>query len=422
MNLKYDPEIDPPATIAVIGGGPIGIEAALYGRFLGYSMLVLDSAKVGHSLACWNDWPMPGSWNEVTTPLGMAALEAQNTHLPQGDEIPSCGEYVEQYLLPLARTDLLYDSIQINERVESISRLGCPPHATVSLAQRSELEFRVLINSQRRGQYSQLADIVLDCSGLTKRIGLAPGGGVAIGETEKHSQAVRRGKQDISGKKRHEFVDRHCLLWGNNLEACANALELARLVAASQTTRVTWAVPKRLVQDQPRFLLPDRKEELFAQVVALESQPPDRFCVMDAWGIEAMRASAADADAKDGKSLQPVALRLQTSAEETLDLDGEVFINCANRLPDWSFAESLMVNGETQRSPECSRRGPNSVTNEPHYYVLGSKACHLSETKLGESHEADPHATAFDQIRETFAIIGGRAELNLYESVKPQST
>jgi NADPH-dependent 2,4-dienoyl-CoA reductase/sulfur reductase-like enzyme len=42
----WDPEIDAPAVVAILGAGPIGIEAALYARFLGYDVLLFDQGKV----------------------------------------------------------------------------------------------------------------------------------------------------------------------------------------------------------------------------------------------------------------------------------------------------------------------------------------------------------------------------------------
>ena len=38
--------IDTPARIAVLGAGPIGLEAALYARFLGYDVDVYERGKV----------------------------------------------------------------------------------------------------------------------------------------------------------------------------------------------------------------------------------------------------------------------------------------------------------------------------------------------------------------------------------------
>lgn len=70
MQLDWDPEIDTPATIAVIGGGPCGVEAALYGRFLGYSVGFFDVHKVGDSLVAWGNRPMPGTWREFNLVVG----------------------------------------------------------------------------------------------------------------------------------------------------------------------------------------------------------------------------------------------------------------------------------------------------------------------------------------------------------------
>ena len=42
--------LDPPGSIAVVGAGALGIEAALYGRFLGYDVTLIEAAAVGHSM------------------------------------------------------------------------------------------------------------------------------------------------------------------------------------------------------------------------------------------------------------------------------------------------------------------------------------------------------------------------------------
>ncbi len=42
--------VDTPATIAVIGAGPIGLEAALYARFLGYDVRIYERDAVARSL------------------------------------------------------------------------------------------------------------------------------------------------------------------------------------------------------------------------------------------------------------------------------------------------------------------------------------------------------------------------------------
>ncbi len=39
--------VDTPAVIAIIGAGPIGLEAALYGRYLGYDVRLFDARPRG---------------------------------------------------------------------------------------------------------------------------------------------------------------------------------------------------------------------------------------------------------------------------------------------------------------------------------------------------------------------------------------
>ena len=43
--MRWDPEVESPASIAIIGAGPVGIEAALYGRFLGYDVDIYDIGR-----------------------------------------------------------------------------------------------------------------------------------------------------------------------------------------------------------------------------------------------------------------------------------------------------------------------------------------------------------------------------------------
>lgn len=91
-------------------------------------------------------------------------------------------QYVEQYLLLVARTDLLYTSITVHTPVLSASRLGCTWQDATSLERRAEQEFRLLLESTQRGQFTQVVDIVLDCSGgEAVREGSATGGGQPIG-------------------------------------------------------------------------------------------------------------------------------------------------------------------------------------------------------------------------------------------------
>lgn len=404
MQIDWDREIDTPATIAVIGAGPVGVEAALYARFLGYSVLLFDSHRVGHRQLAWGDRLLEPTWGELTSPLGLAALAAQGTdqELPSssasGDDAPnqsasvSYRQYIEQYLIPAARTDLLYESVQVNSRVTSISRTSCGSDPTIANERRAEQEFRLLIDSRQRGEYTQLVDIVLDCSGLARLPGLASGGGLAIGERAVQDEMLRD-RVDVLGKHRTRLAGKHTLLFGRDEEACGNAIDLAQLAQAVTGTRATWIVPKQFGGHDRLSFSPHAAAEFAATARRLadneESDSPVVSLV--AWGIESIQV-----DADVGWRV-----RLQVSEEETLDIQGDELINCQRAQRDWSFTQAL---------PLVQSQGEDGLTGEPHYYVLGQKAVGASERCTMQQ--------AFEQIKRVFSQIGGRAELDLYETVR----
>lgn len=112
--------LDTPARIAVIGAGPVGLEAALYARFLGYEVDVYEQAEVASQIRSMADQKMPTAWVHWTSPLGLAAVQAQGNQqsLPASDGIITYGEWLELYLLPLAQSDLLQDHIHTHVRVD----------------------------------------------------------------------------------------------------------------------------------------------------------------------------------------------------------------------------------------------------------------------------------------------------------------
>ncbi len=405
-HLGWDPEVDTPATVAVLGGGTLAVEAALYARFLGYAVMLFDAAKVGDELLAWGDQPMLDSagnaacWQDVTTPLGLAALEAHHgqVSLPPLDQRPvTHREYVEQYLLPVARTDLLYDSVQIQSVVESISRHGCDTLDRCSLEERSEMLFRMLIRSPNRGEYTQLFDVVLDCLPRPpQRLGLASGGGLAVGELELRPSMLD-GKLDLLRKHRPKVLGKHCVLFGNTLEACASAIELVQLSEEGTGTRCTWVIPKRL--GTKGLVFPQRTPSEIVNTIidksqALVSRDEASLVSIPAWGIESMRLEQTTAPDSIWQ------LRLQSKAEETLDISGDVFINCASSKPVRPFAEQLKIDLISNEW---------SLTAEPHYYRLG-------DWQMSDMQQSTP---TFERIRAAFALIGGRRELNLYATVKP---
>jgi hypothetical protein len=418
MKLDWDPEIDTPATVAILGGGPVGIEAALYARFLGYYVILFDARRVGSRLTRWGDQLLPVTWGEATSSLGLAALEAQEMldGLPSSDAAVSCRDYVEKYLTPVAKSDLIIESVQINSPVISISRAHWPKGQPASIETRAEDEFRILVRSQVRGEYTQLADIVLDCTGESRvAAGIGPGGGQAIGQVANNG-SFEVGIRDPLDKDRDKFVGKQTVMFGADVAACRNATQFAKLVAEHAGTKLTWIVPQGIKPTEWLKPAAELSADLAIDVQRMLAGDVPGVVTIEAWGAEAV---ARDASGK-------WQLNLLVGDEETLDVTSDVVL-VTETGANWGFADGLnlelcptrsLTDSATKWLDSQPAEGELTVsldsilTTEPHYYVLGRKS-------VGGLRRFS-FAHARQQIRQAFALIGGRAELDLYQTVKPQ--
>lgn len=188
--------VDTPARIAIIGAGPVGLEAALYARYLGYEVVVYEQHSPAHRLLPLNAEQLPHPAIKNRTSLGLAALRAQSEASVQFDAaaLETASQLAENYLLPLAGTDLLVDCIHVGQTVWKIERTDFPdeePTPEIEAAddeaptdapaddsdQEDEFEefeelvyapFLLYIRQSDGSELTTLAEVVLDCSGLTE--------------------------------------------------------------------------------------------------------------------------------------------------------------------------------------------------------------------------------------------------------------
>ncbi|QDV46648.1 dihydropyrimidine dehydrogenase subunit A [Stieleria neptunia] len=131
MMTETTATLEPPGSIAVIGAGPLGIEAALYGRFLGYDVTLFEAEAVAHSIATMRDEPIPMMPDRCVSPLARGALDAQ-----AGDAVPqslplSIGEWIDRVWLPLTETDLLRGRLRCPVRVTAMDLVSAGAEDTV---------------------------------------------------------------------------------------------------------------------------------------------------------------------------------------------------------------------------------------------------------------------------------------------------
>lgn len=174
--------VDTPARIIVLGAGPVGLEAALYGRFLGYDVDIYERGRVGQSLRDAGNEPLPWPFKECVTSLACAALRAQDAlwKPPAGDTVLTALQLVTTFLVPLSQSDLLAD--QVHEEIEVLAVTRQQPAAPVEPGDKqpndeeSEDEdedgepLRIVLRDGHGREHFAIADVVLDCTGVNAQV------------------------------------------------------------------------------------------------------------------------------------------------------------------------------------------------------------------------------------------------------------
>jgi cation diffusion facilitator CzcD-associated flavoprotein CzcO len=208
--------VDTPARIAVLGAGPVGLEAALYARYLGYDVDIYERGEVADNVLRWGHVRLFTPWRDNVSPLGVAALSAQSDSWrpPDDDAVLTGRQFAEQYLLPLANSDLLVDGLHAHTKVVAVGRPGQLKGDNVGVEAREEDDFRLLLRDAAGNESSATADVVIDASGTygchnwVGRSGIpAPGERGASGQIE-------YGLPDVLGRDREQYAGKKVLVVG----------------------------------------------------------------------------------------------------------------------------------------------------------------------------------------------------------------
>jgi thioredoxin reductase len=390
IEIQWDPEVESPATIAILGGGPVGIEAAIYARFLGYFVSIFEERRVAHRMLDWHERPLAVPVSDCTTSLGHAAIAAQNPEYKQrpSHEFYTGRSYAEEYLVPLAKTDLLFDDIHFLSPVADVSRMRTFATDPVDVQERCNDEFRLVVEGRHRGTWTSRADVVLDCRGFGQQaVGMGPGGGQAIGELALRDSFLKHTPCDRKFEPKSILGKKTCLV-GHSLRATQFATEFAALYSDRTDTRLTWIVRSSRSCDSKAFA---------DSLQSIRSNQPPNLVIQECLGVEQIQM---DAD-------RAYSLRLLRDDDSTVEILCDAVISLVGTRPKH-------LSFELDEVP-LERNGISSfVTKEPGLYVV-----------RGGSLEAGAGVglkDAFGQIRELFAMLAGREDLDLYEIIQRQQT
>src|SRR5438105_1015209 len=177
--------------IAILGAGPVGLEAGLYARTLGLPVTVYERGRVGEHVQRWGHVRLFSPFGMNSTPQGRAAIEKDypNYEFPADGDCLRGKEHFAAYLEPLAKTAILRDCLRLDTQVLHVGRRGLLKDDSPGDAKRGQQPFRLLVREAKGRERVEEADIVLDCTGtygLHRWVG--DGGIPAIGELAAEAQ------------------------------------------------------------------------------------------------------------------------------------------------------------------------------------------------------------------------------------------
>lgn len=396
--------IDTPAKLAILGAGPIGLEAALYARFLGYDVIILEQGRVCEHVQQWGHARLLSPFAAHCSPLGLAAIEAQDEHYqpPEPAAQLTGRQWIEQYLQPLADTDLLSEHIFAETRVlgigkEQVRKTDLEADLPAG-DERGDWAFRILVRDAAGVERIEMVDAVLDCTGVYSQPNFAGHGGLpAIGELRLR-ELITYHLPDILEADRAPFEDQHTLLIGGGLDAARAAVLLDELQQQSPATRFTW-------------ITPHEQEPSTGPI----SVPPDSTSATHQLADDANRIARETQTWKWGTHLEAIEVVRHNSFKVKLSgqLSGEQTFDRILALVGYRGDATLCSELQVAVHPITGGNdSPGMVRGEANYYVLGSKSA-------GRTAEHFSFRAGLAQIRAVFALIGDRETLDLYAD-KPQ--
>jgi thioredoxin reductase len=229
-------------TLAVVGAGPVGLEAAALALEHGLDVHVFERGDVGSHVLAWGHVRMFTPWRMNVGPASARLLARHGWTAPDPDAHPTGAEFAERLLQPLAAVPELAARVHTHEQVVYIARRGALKHEWPGEARRRDFPFRLLVRNAGGHESVLHAFRVIDASGTYGCPNPAGSGGIpARGEPYLAPQMSYR-CDDVVGLRRERHAGRRTLVIGGGATAATTATALAALADEAPGTTAVWAM------------------------------------------------------------------------------------------------------------------------------------------------------------------------------------
>jgi thioredoxin reductase len=407
-----------PTRIAILGAGPMGLEAALYAASLNLPFTVYEAGRAGEHLQRWGHVRLFSPFSMNSTPLGRKHMRSVvgNSELPGESDLLSGREHLAAYIEPLAKSPALRERIQMQTRVLQVGRSGYLKEESPGDERRGRQPFRLLLRTADGKERLEEADVVLDCTGTYGRHRtLGEGGILAAGElaAERH---IAYGLEDVTGDRRGHYADKTTIVVGAGYSAATTVCNLATLAEKHPSTWVVWLARGSATQPITRVVNDTLRERdrLAVRANTLATRPDACVEFHPRVSIDAVDCSGPDGPfavrgRRDGKPMKWEGDRLIAnvgySPDERIYRELQVH-ECYATLGPMALAAALQKHAGGDCLTIPAQGAATLRCPEPNFFVLGSKSYGRNSSFLMR--------TGCAQVRDVFTLITGRPDLDLY--------
>ena len=214
-------------SLAVIGAGPVGLEAASVALDRGFDVHVFERGEVGASLLGWGHVNLFTPWRMNLGPSSAERLSAQRlARRHEGESPRPAAEMVEHYLTPLASLPELKERVHTNAQVVWVSRRGLLKGDMMGHSRRRDYPFRLLVRDPGGRESLLHAFAVIDASGVYGQPNWAGDGGIpARGELYLAPQMSYQ-VDDVLDLRRGRYAGKRVLVVGGGASAATAVIDL----------------------------------------------------------------------------------------------------------------------------------------------------------------------------------------------------
>jgi thioredoxin reductase len=377
--------------LAVLGSGPVGLDAALAALDAGFEVTVYEASGVpAANVRDWGHVRLFSPWAMNVSPRMERHLASIGLPLAVGPEATATGgELADRVLDPLWARTPLSTALRLGTRVLAVGREGTLKHEEIATRERARRPFRILLRDGAGREWVERAEVVLDCTGKYGNPNTLGDGGIpAPGERALGDRIQSRIPDLDAGME--AWAGQTVLLAGSGHSAQTVARDLAELGARHHNTRVVWVLRKShpdwgAIADDP---LPGRKELTdAAESLAGGSSPV----------VVARTGSVVESVSRENGGVR-VRLRSDAGREEELHVDR--IVSLTGGVGDDTLYRQLQVHECYAFSApmklsaallgaaggDCTQQeshGVDTLKNpEPNFFILGDKSYGRNNTFL----------------------------------------